>query len=278
MTIDAVELERLLAHYAHYFEAWSQVTKTPHVWFLDSVPLPDYRSANCALRLRVGQATGPEAESIVSDTVSHVIAHFRGRGLPVVVDVDMIAEAHGFGRELRRRGVTPVVGNTLLMHRTTNRACVVPTINATNEHLSLRQVSNDPDSPETREWIGLAGMEEEAEGNFVEAAFWRDVALREAVSPSCRLYLARWDGQAAAACQLFAGGDWAQIDSVATHPAFRRRGIASRLVAQAVEDALELNCTTTYLFTEQGGAGEQVYRRLGFETWGVNVLRRHIQW
>ncbi len=278
MTIDAVELERLLAHYARYFEAWSQVTKTPAVWFLDSAELPDYRSANCALHLRVGETSGQEAERIVSDTVSCIVAHFRTCGLPVVVDVDPIAEAQGFGRELRRRGITPVVGNTLLMRRPIIDDCVVPGADAANGHLSIRQVPNDPDSPETQQWVRLAGMEEEVEGDLEAAAFWRAVALREARSLDCRLYLAKWDGQAAGACQLFTSGDWAQIDSVATHPDFRRRGIASRLVAQAVEDAAGLNCTTAYLFTEQGGVGEQVYRRLGFETWGVNVLRRHIQW
>lgn len=278
MTLDIVELERLLACYARYYEAWSQVTKTPSVWFLDSAELPDYRSANCALRLRVGETAGLEMERVVSEVVSRVIAHFRARGLPIVVDVDPIAEAQGFGRELRRRGVTPVVGNTLLMRRGTIEDCVVPGADATNGHLSIRHVPNDPDLPETQQWISLAGMEEEVEGDLEAAAFSRAIVLREARSPDCRLYLARWDGQAAGACQLFTSGNWAQIDSVATHPDFRRRGIASRLVAQAVEDALGLDCTTTTLFTEQGGAGEQVYRRLGFETWGVNVLRRHIQW
>lgn len=278
MTIDAVEVEGLFAFTARYYTAWSQVTQTPSVWYFDSLDLPDYRSANCALHLRVEDASHYDTARTISHTVTEIIGHFRGRGLPVVVDVDPIAEAQGWGRELRRRGVTPVVGSTLLMRYTAQNHDAMPASADASEHLSLRRVPNDPDNPDTQNWIALAGMEEEAEGNHDEAAFWRAVALREARLPDCHLYLATWDGQTAGACQWFGASGWAQIDSVMSHPDFRRRGIATRLVAQAVQDVLAQGNTTLTLFTERGGAGEQLYRRLGFETWGVDVLRRHILW
>ena len=278
MTLNAAEVEGLLAFTARYYRAWSQVTQTPRVWYFDSDDLPDYRSANCALHLRVADASESDAAHVISHTVTEIIGHFRARGLPVVVDVDPVAEAQGWGRELRRRGVTPVVGSTLLMRYTGSGANTVPESADASEHLSIRRVPNDLDDPDTQNWIALAGMEEEAEGNHDDAAFWRAVALREARSPDCRLYLATWDGQAAGACQWSAASGWAYIDSVTSHPDFRRRGIATRLVAQAAQDALAQGNMTLTLFTDRGGAGEQVYRRLGFETWGVDVLRRHILW
>ena len=285
-TLNAADLDKLIAHETRYFEIWSQVTQTPSIWFLDGPALPDYHSANRALRLRTvpalteGQAEhNPESGvATVESLVAETIAHFRGRGLPVVVDVDPIAESQGFGRELRRRGVTPVIGSMLLMRYGADTPPVLNiTSTARNEDTDIRieQIARETGAGEAREWIHLAGSDED---DAEEAAFWRAVAEPEARSPDCRLYLARSDGQAAGACQLFSHAGWAQIDSVITHPDFRRRGVASRLVAQAVRDSLALGNAVTYLFTDNGGAGEKVYRRLGFEVWGVNVLRRHIQW
>jgi GNAT superfamily N-acetyltransferase len=293
-TLTVAELEKLIAHETHYFEIWSQVTQMPHVWFLDGLSIPDYHSANRALRLRAANEAqrthgsdsiiganiaSVESESVASESIESIvaetIAHFRGRGLPVVVDVDPVAEEQGFGRELRRRGVTPVIGSTLLMRYGTNSPPVLKSTGGENTGLRIERAANETGAGEAREWISLAGSDED---DAEESAFWRTVADAEARSPTCRLYLAHMDGQAVGACQLFSHAGWAQIDSVITHSDFRRRGVASRLVAQAVHDSLTLGNTTTYLFTDNGGAGEQVYRRLGFEVWGVNVLRRHIQW
>ena len=301
------ELEILLAHEARYFEIWSQVTRTEQAWFLDSPDMPDYHSANRALRLRY--ANEAQREHGPEPIVAEIIGHFRGRGLPVVVDVDPIAEGLGFGRALRLRGVTPVIGSMLLMRfpsnvslpflvETMNTPCVISflpravdtlTPITSNNHngradssLSANIGNNQSGASvniqgeltaEIQEWIHLAGSDEDTED---ETRFWESVAAREAASPDCRLYLARVENQPAGACQLFSHAGWGLIDSVITHPQFRRRGIASRLVAQAVQDSRHLGNVVTYLYTEQGSAGEQVYRRLGFEVWGVDTLRRHI--
>lgn len=301
------ELEILLAHEARYFEIWSRVTRAEQVWFLDSSDMPNYHSANRALRLRYANETqrerGPES------VVAEIIGHYRGRGLPVVVDVDPIAEDLGFGRALRLRGVTPVIGSMLLMRFPSNVSPPVPVASAaapcvisviphasdalphlyssdnnnvsasarcanSGNNLSPTSVNIQRESTsDIQEWIHLAGSDEDTEA---EAQFWKQVASREAASPDCRLYLARVEGKPAGACQLFTHAGWGLIDSVITHPHFRRRGIASRLVAQAIQDSRQSGNAVTYLYTEQGSAGEQVYRRLGFEVWGIDTLRRHI--
>ncbi len=308
------ELETLLAHEARYFELWSQVTRGEHAWFLDSPDMPDYHSANRALRLRGSNANPQERE--VEATVAEIIGHYRGRNLPVVVDVDPVAESLGFGRALRRRGVTPVIGDTLLMRfagtappvppvkpveilKSAEASCVVsvvsrpsPSNSGNNEANFGVNTKQDPtQKPVTKAdstkqvalkenmtadmqaWVDLAGSDED---NEADAAFWRRVAMREALSPDCRLYLARGEEQPVAACQLFSHAGWGLIDSVITHPNFRRRGFASQVIAQAVADSMRLGNALTYLYTERGSAGEQVYQRLGFEGWGINTLHRHI--
>lgn len=300
------ELEMLIAHEARYFEIWSQVTRTGQVWFLDSADLPDYHSANRALRLRyVDEAQQKRGTEPV---VAEIIGHYRERGLPVVVDVDPTAEALGFGRALRMRGVMPVIGSMLLMRfggnsllppsaKSADSSCVISlvpraahslhpagTSPACSDNLSsLPNFGNNEAGPsvntketvtaEMRAWIDLAGCDEDSEE---DAAFWRRVAGREAYSPDCRLYLAHVDDQPVGACQLFSHAGWGLIDSVITHPQFRRRGIASQLVAQTVQDSQRLGNFLTYLYTERASAGERVYRRLGFEVWGIDTLRRHI--
>lgn len=308
------ELETLLAHEARYFELWSQVTRREHVWFLDSSDMPDYHSANRALRLR-GSNANPQASELEA-IVAEIIGHYRGRNMPVVVDVDPIAESLGFGRALRLRGVMPVIGDTLLMRFAGTAPPVLPLKpmeilksaealyavsvvsrpspsncgnNEANSGVNTRQdpiqkpvtkaeltkqvALNENMTADMQAWVDLAGSDED---NEADAAFWRRIAMREALSPDCRLYLARVEEQAVAACQLFSHAGWGLIDSVMTHPKFRRRGFASQIVAQAVTDSLLLGNALTYLYTERGSAGEQVYQRLGFEGWGINTLHRHI--
>lgn len=335
--IEAEDLERLIAHEATYFEIWSRVMREEGVWFFDALELPSYQSASRAIRLR--DETGTPSFREIEGRVAQIIAHYRGLGLPVVVDVDPIAERQGFGPVLRRRGVTPVIGKTLLMrYRQKPLGSVEDTVTGLNGNgsgngsdkihesaipspmaigafdpcpslpFTIHRLPNETGAGEAAEWIALAGAEEEGfqtegstEESKEEAAFWRAVAAPEARSPRCRLYLARMrtkedkedkedkeeqsetegnrtGGRAVGTCQLFSAQGWAQIDSVMTHPDFRRLGIASALVTQALRDSLALGNTTTYLYTDHGGPGEQVYRKLGFEVWGVDVLHRHILW
>jgi predicted GNAT family acetyltransferase len=119
-------------------------------------------------------------------------------------------------------------------------------------------------------------MSQEDTDDPEERAMWEEVTRREARYPLCRHYLGYLDGQAAGACELFMAEGWGRIESVVTRAAFRRRGVATAVVAQAVADSLAFGHSETYLYTEQGGAGEQVYLRLGFETRAVSPLRRHL--
>jgi GNAT superfamily N-acetyltransferase len=236
-----------------------------------------------------------------------VVAYFMARGLPPAVDIDPVAESQGLGAAFRRLGATPVVGSRLLMHyphstppdlqrreesvkrlalsvkrptQETHSEESDVTLNTQRSTLNAQRsftievVPNETGAGEARAWVETVVCDEEAE----DLPLWQAVTEMEARSSGCRLYLARLEGQAAGACDLFSHAGWGRIDSVVTVPAWRRRGVASRLTARAVADSLALGNTATYLFTDAGGAGEQVYRQLGFTVWAVDVLRRHIRW
>jgi GNAT superfamily N-acetyltransferase len=254
-------LDKLAAHEAEYFTFGATWTQTPSAWFLDSDALPDYRDCNHALHLR---DDGRGAEAVARE----VAAHYQARGVPITADIDAVAERQGIGAALRRLGVTPVIGRRRLMRYTASVPPVLPergiTIEIVPNHLTARA---------TQEWVETVVSDEEEE----DRERWRAVTVHEARFPACHLYLARLDGQPVGACDLFAALGWGRIDSVVTCPEMRRRGVASALVARAVQDSLALGHEATYLFTEVGGIGEKVYERLGFEIWATDVFRRHIR-
>ncbi|NLC59434.1 MAG: GNAT family N-acetyltransferase [Armatimonadetes bacterium] len=54
------------------------------------------------------------------------------------------------------------------------------------------------------------------------------------------------------------------IDSVMTHPDYRRRGIATRLMERALEWMRAAGLDASFLYTERGSAGYRIYTRLGY--------------
>src|SRR5947209_3133291 len=144
------------------------IERAGFAWFLTGPDLPEYRDANRALRLR-DDGRGPEA------VAREVIAFFRSRDLPVVADVDAVAETQGIGTALRRLGIMPVIGDILLMRYPHGAP---PSSDASVEVMLIPQAHFDVDS--VRDWIDLAASEAEDED---AAAMWRAVAEHEARLP-----------------------------------------------------------------------------------------------
>ena len=82
--------------------------------------------------------------------------------------------------------------------------------------------------------------------------------------PEVRLYLARRGGEPAGAALLYSDHRMGYVDLVGTLPGHRRRGVASALVARAVDDSRALGNRWTSLETEADSDAEKVYRRRGF--------------
>lgn len=92
-----------------------------------------------------------------------------------------------------------------------------------------------------------------------------------------RFFAVQVDGRPVAAAQLNSDGRIAEVDDVATLPAFRRRGYASAIVLRAVEEALAAGHDLVFLVAEDKDWPKELYTRLGFEvigrTW--SLLRAH---
>ena len=85
-------------------------------------------------------------------------------------------------------------------------------------------------------------------------------------APALHCYVARDEGRPVCCAT---GHDWDgdfSVTFVATVPEARGRGLASRLLALALQEARERGCTTTSLQATK--AGEPVYRRLGYRGLG----------
>ena len=251
-------LEQLLEHEVGYFAFAAEAERCEHAWYLRCDALPEYEDVNRALHLR-DDGRGPKA------VARAVIDYFQARGRPVVADLDSVAEAQGIGAALRRMGVTPTMGNRMLM---SYPFLTPPVISAPG--VEVREIASG-DAAGLRVWI---------ETNLNQALvsadpdYWRYTEW-EARYPLCRLYLGLLDGQPAGTCDLFADAGWGRIEMVETLPAWRRRGVASTVVAHAIAASLAQGHSETYLYTDAGGEGERLYLRLGFVRQGINLLKRH---
>jgi ribosomal protein S18 acetylase RimI-like enzyme len=75
-------------------------------------------------------------------------------------------------------------------------------------------------------------------------------------------YRADYDGQAAAVALALHHNDDCGISFVATVPDARRRGLATAVMRQALQDAIANGCTTTTL--QATDVGERLYTNLGY--------------
>ena len=76
------------------------------------------------------------------------------------------------------------------------------------------------------------------------------------------------DGEVVSSAQLFADGGTAQVEDVATLPAYRGRGHAKALVTRAVEEAVAGKHEFIFLVAEGDDWPKKLYNRLGFEEVG----------
>jgi GNAT superfamily N-acetyltransferase len=81
-----------------------------------------------------------------------------------------------------------------------------------------------------------------------------------------RYYLAWARGEPVGTALWFPATEAAVVDEIATIPAMRRRGVATAITHAALQDAREAGYGTAVLVASS--AGTQVYRRLGFQSYG----------
>jgi ribosomal protein S18 acetylase RimI-like enzyme len=89
---------------------------------------------------------------------------------------------------------------------------------------------------------------------------------RYATATACDLttHVARGDGAVAAWCNLYRVGRDAQVESVNTLSAWRRRGFARAVVLDAIATAREAGCDLVFLLADRDDWPRDFYERLGF--------------
>jgi ribosomal protein S18 acetylase RimI-like enzyme len=76
------------------------------------------------------------------------------------------------------------------------------------------------------------------------------------------------DGEVVSSAQLYSDGSTAQVEDVATLPAYRGRGHAKALVTRAVKEAVAGNHEFIFLVADGDDWPKELYNRLGFEEVG----------
>jgi len=100
---------------------------------------------------------------------------------------------------------------------------------------------------------------------------WPERSLRFEVTdnPAARCWAAELDGRLVGMLVLWMIVDEAHIATVATHPGYRRQGIASQLLVEALKSAHTEGARSALLEVRAGNqAAQEMYRKFGFEVVG----------
>jgi ribosomal-protein-alanine N-acetyltransferase len=96
---------------------------------------------------------------------------------------------------------------------------------------------------------------------------WPERSLRYEVSdnPTARCWAAKNEGQLVGMLILWMIMDEAHIATIATHPKFRRVGVGSQLLENALQSAIAEGAKTAFLEVRVGNtAAQDMYKKLGF--------------
>jgi len=101
---------------------------------------------------------------------------------------------------------------------------------------------------------------------------WPERSLRFEVTdnPAARCWVAEWNGRVIGILILWLIVDEAHIASLATHPEYRRQGIAKKLLITALDRAYSEGAQAALLEVRAGNAAARaMYHKFGFEEVGL---------
>jgi GNAT superfamily N-acetyltransferase len=96
-----------------------------------------------------------------------------------------------------------------------------------------------------------------------------DLDRRLAAAMDVRHLAARVDGEIASYAGLYLDDGVAQVEDVATLPAYRRQGLASAIVLRAVAEARRGGAELVFLMADESDSPKDLYGRLGFDPIGA---------
>jgi ribosomal protein S18 acetylase RimI-like enzyme len=188
-----------------------------------------------------------------------IIAFYQTFNAPPVAFVDVLATPHDLVSCLQAAGFQAWSGgdSDLMLY-------VGPDNERPSEHTTI-QVRTPQDKGE---WADVL----DAPDHLPPDAVLQRLYLLELAD--CRItgYLARVDGRAVAACDLFSSEGLGRIEAVRTHPAYRGRGLAAAVIRHAMADSIAQGNQLTYIYAEPQSDAQRLYTRLGFRTVTANLI------
>jgi ribosomal-protein-alanine N-acetyltransferase len=100
---------------------------------------------------------------------------------------------------------------------------------------------------------------------------WPERSFRFEVTdnPASRCWVAELDGKVVGMIVVWLIVDEAHVATLATHPDFRRQGIAKRLLAHALRNLLDEGARSSFLEVRAGNlVAQAMYRKFGYEESG----------
>lgn len=121
------------------------------------------------------------------------------------------------------------------------------------------------------------GIVDLPDGYGSEPQQWVELERRKCATGEMTMYLAVSEDGPVATVGALPSSPWFRVKNLLVHPRARCRGVASWLLTQLTTEAFRFRCEKLCLFALQGGAGERLYRKMGFKSAGVQVeWMRHL--
>lgn len=88
-------------------------------------------------------------------------------------------------------------------------------------------------------------------------------------NPASRCWVAELDGKVVGMIVVWLIVDEAHVATIATHPDFRRKGVAKRLLSHALQKLMEQGARSSFLEVRESNlAAQEMYRKFGYEETG----------
>lgn len=229
-----------LALQLEFLKLYTQVRKRPWGLLLYNLENPDYYEANGARYVR---CTEDNADAVIEE----IVRFYRTRRLTPRVDVDPQTEPIDFRQRLEAVGFESTFNQyrVMLWQEETATPPDLPAgvklaVATPYDVEAIVQIGAD-DSP----WSGTEWLRRRTRTLLAK--------------PSVRYYVVWVDGVPAATAMCFWTDKLRFVESVATRPAYRRRGLASAIIQQ-----MQADTSTPLMLDVETDNAERVYARQGF--------------
>jgi GNAT superfamily N-acetyltransferase len=251
-----------------YFELGNTATPAGLATIVSAPGCPQVYDANCVMRVRAGSTTEIDPVLAEVDRQQGTLAHrcFKLDPLtPSPFEARLVLDGYRADVELQSVLEGPLRGP-------------VPPVNRTSP-IDIRSVLSDAD------WASLAKLmrsDHEETAAKAHRACWaaevtdQMVEQRRRKAPDVQFFLARVDGRDCAFFSSWPGvGGIGKVEDLFTAPASRHRGIATALIAHAVDDARRRGAGPVLIGAVADDTPKSMYAALGFRP--VLLSRSYLQ-